>query len=317
MDCTETRRGGFGRSVVLGGQGAVGKLFGRLLRSEGVVTLVDLRQGTSESGVSVMVENACRPSPQLIAEMARADAVIVALPADIGPAALAAAAPHMRRGALLAETTSVKTPIAEVMASAADRHRLEALGVNPMFAPDLGFRGRPVLIVEVRGGERCRRLQMLIRDRGARLVPVTVSDHDRLTASLQVATHASILAFGRALQILNADISALVAAAPPPHRVLLALLARIVTGAPEVYCDIQVAHPHACDVRLALRNACAQLDEAATATPDDRFGAVLTELAHWLGPYRERLAGECANLFSQLASAEQGAGDNETDLGGA
>ncbi|HEU5155870.1 MAG TPA: prephenate dehydrogenase/arogenate dehydrogenase family protein [Streptosporangiaceae bacterium] len=302
MDAVQS---GSARSVIIGGQGAVGRLFAWLLRSEGAVTLVDLRQGTPMPGVSSMVADVRSPDPRLTAELARADVVVLAVPADIGAAATAAVAPHLRRGALLAETLSVKAPIADAMERAADRHGLEALGVNPMFAPDLGFQGRPVVIVEVRGGERSRRLQTLIRAGGGRLVPVSAADHDRLTAALQVATHAGILAFGRALQILDADIATLVAAGPPPHRTLLALLARIVTGTPEVYRDIQVAHPHAHAARLALRDACTQVDDAATAAPEDRIEAMLAELADWLGPYRERLADDCVDLFSRLAAGAE------------
>jgi prephenate dehydrogenase len=286
--------------VILGGQGGVGQLFAELLGDEGKVTLVDLRASTPPSGTFAMVADACRPSPQLIAELADADVVIVALPEEVGAAAIEAAAAHLPRGALIAETLSVKSTIAGPLATAAERHGLEALGVNPMFAPDLGFPGRPVLVSEVRGGSRCRRLGMLIEERGGRLVRISIPEHDRLTASLQVATHASLLAFGLASKALGADVATLVAAAPPPHRTLLALLARIITGTPEVYRDIQAAHPYAHEARRAVSDAITQLDDAATSTSAARFEEILAELAEWLGPERERLAGDCAELFAHL-----------------
>lgn len=292
----------FDRSIVIGGQGAVGQLFAELLRSEGEVTLVDLHRGAPRPGMSSMVADACRPSPQLIAELAEADIVVIALPEHAGAAAVEAVARHMPPGVLLTETLSVKSAVARALASAAERYDLEALSVNPMFAPSLGFHGQPVIVTKVRGGERCGRLETLIAGHGGRLVSLSVQEHDRLTASLQVATHASILAFGWALQVLDADIGVVAMAAPPPHRTLLALLARIVTGTREVYRDIQVAHPYASEVRQALLGALMHLEDVAMTKPADRFDDMLETIAGWLGPYRERLADDCATLFACLDS---------------
>ncbi|MGH3548312.1 MAG: prephenate dehydrogenase/arogenate dehydrogenase family protein [Pseudonocardiaceae bacterium] len=293
----------FGRSIILGGQGAVGQLFAELLRSEGEVTLVDLQLGAPRPGTSSIVVDACRPSPRLIAKLAEADIVVIALPEHVGAAAVEAVARHMPRGALLTETLSVKTAIAQALARAAQRYDLEALSVNPMFAPDLGFQGQSVVVAKVRGGERCRRLETLIDGHGGQLVSLSVQEHDRLTASLQVATHASILAFGWALQILDADIGVAVAAAPPPHRTLLALLARIVTGTREVYRDIQSAHPSAREVRQALLDALRHLEDVAMTQSPDRFDDMLEKIAAWLGPYREQLTCDCANIFERLAES--------------
>lgn len=299
----------FDRSIVIGGQGAVGQLFAELLSSEGEVTLVDLHGGTPKPGMSSMVADVCRPSPQLITALVGADIVVIALPERVGAAAVEAVAQHMPRGALLTETLSVKSAIARELASAAERYDLEALGVNPMFAPDLGFHGQSAILTKVRSGERCRHLEMLIGSLGGRLLSLSVQEHDRLTASLQVATHASILAFGRALQILDADIGVVAAVAPPPHRTLLALLARIVTGTREVYRDIQFAHPHAGEARQALLDALMHLEDVAMAKPADRFDDMLDTIAGWLGSYRERLTYDCANLFACLAESQASAPD--------
>lgn len=297
----------FDRSIVIGGQGAVGQLFAELLRSEGDVMLVDLQWGVPRPGTSSMVADACRPSPQLIVELAEADIVVIALPEQAGAAAVEAVARHMPRRALLTETLSVKSVVSRALASAAERYDLEALGVNPMFAPSLGFPGQPVILTEVRGGERCGRLEMLIGGQGARLVSLAVPEHDRLTASLQVATHASILAFGWALQILDADIGVVAATAPPPHRMMLALLARIVSGTREVYRAIQAAHPYSGEVRQVLVDALMHLEDVAMTEPADRFDEMLETIAGWLGPYQERLAGDCANLFTWLAESHASA----------
>ena len=42
---------------------------------------------------------------------------------------------------------------------------------------------------------------------GAHLVPIGAAEHDRLTAAIQVATHAAVLAFGHCLVKLNFEIT--------------------------------------------------------------------------------------------------------------
>jgi prephenate dehydrogenase len=75
---------------------------------------------------------------------------------------------------------------------------------------------------------------------------------------------------------------------------LLSLLARITSGAPEVYWDVQAANPHAPAARRALTRGVSQLtgvveggDRAAFDVLLDRLGAVLGPLQ---GAYRERSA---------------------------
>ena len=55
-----------------------------------------------------------------------------------------------------------------------------------------------------------------------------------------------------ALAELDIDIADLDRIAPPPHAALLSLLARITSGAPEVYWDVQAANPYAPAARHAL-----------------------------------------------------------------
>ncbi|WP_443047213.1 hypothetical protein [Streptomyces sp. KMM 9044] len=64
-----------------------------------------------------------------------------------------------------------------------------------------------------------------------------------------------IVSFGLALARLGVDVRTLTAAAPPPHQVLLALLARVLGGSPEVYGEIQWSNPRVVSARRALDDA--------------------------------------------------------------
>jgi prephenate dehydrogenase len=289
----------FDRAVVVGGLGEVGGLVVGLLCVEAVVTVVDSR-GAGRPGV--LADDIRTPGPALESALAEADAVVIALPETVALQAIAVVAARMRPGAVLLDTLSVKSQVVPLLEREATRYGLAALSLNPMFAPALGVSGRPVATVEVVPGPGADRFRNLLLAAGAVPVPVTADRHDRLCAAVQVATHASILAFGDTLRSMRIDPADLLAVAPPPHRTMLALLARLVSGTPEVYRDIQVANPGAPGVRSALIRATDRLRDRTT-TPAG-FAAHIEELAAWLGPYRAGLAAQCAAAFAALAPGE-------------
>ena len=201
-------------------------------------------------------------------------------------------------GALLADTLSVKTPFAR--AALAAGAPVELLSLNPMFAPSLGFAGRAVAAVELAPGPRSHALLELLRGQSHVVLLPGAEAHDRATAALQVATHAGVLAFGLALAALDADLDELLPLAPPPFLAQLALLARIASGAPATYADIQRANPFGAEARAALAAALAQLGEAARDADPARLEALVEQAAAPLGAHREALAAQAADVLARL-----------------
>ena len=239
--------------VIVGGAGAVGSMFANLLAGAGArVFVVDRKlpllgpkfaEDAAEGDITA-------PDARVRELLGQADLVLLAVPEAVGLAALGSVARAMRRGALVVETSSVKSPIADAFLSC--EPDVEVLGVNPLFAPSLGMAGRVVFAVVVRGGPRSEEFLRLLTGWEARIVRMDACQHDHLTAATQALTHAAILAFGFALGELNPDIETLSRVAPPPHTMMLSLLARVASGAPEVYWEIQAFNPGAVHARQAL-----------------------------------------------------------------
>jgi prephenate dehydrogenase len=273
------------RCVVAGGDGAVGGMLTELMRAAGAdVRGVDVRAGAG----ATMPGDVTAIGPRLARELARADTVVLAVPEPVALQAVPAVAERLRPGALLVDTASVKGRIAEALRVHAPH--LEALSLNPMFAPSLAIDGRPIAAVVVRGGPRTRELLEVLGSRGGRLVLVTEDEHDRLSAATQALTHATVLAFGLALAELDVDVAELRDVAPPPHLALMALLARVASGEPHTYWDIQAANPEAARARAALARSVRRLadviDERGEADLADVFGELRVLLGPDLGHYR-------------------------------
>jgi prephenate dehydrogenase len=281
------------RCVVVGGAGAVGGLFVDLLLSAGAdVLVVDV---AAPAEVAYARADICAMDDGLLADIRRADIVVLAVPERVALAAVPALAPQLRPGCLLVDTLSVKTGI--VAALAAHGPHLEAVSVNPLFAPALGIVGRTVAAVVVRDGPRARALLDAVGQCGGRVVEVGADEHDRVAAVTQALTHAAVLAFGLALDELGVAVEDLGAVATPPHLTLLAVLARISSGRPETYWDVQASNPHARRARTALAAGLTTLADAAEHGTGAEFAAIVERASQSLGPARDVYTRICEELF--------------------
>jgi prephenate dehydrogenase len=190
----------------------------------------------------------------------------------------------------------VKTGI--VAALVAHAQHLESVSLNPMFAPALGFDGRAVAAVVVRDGPRARTLLDAVGRRGGRVAEVSADEHDRVAAVTQALTHAAVLAFGLALDELGVTVEDLGKVATPPHLTLLALLARIASGGPETYWDVQASNPHARRARAALGAGLDTLADAADHGTGGDFAVILERARESLGPDRDAYMRICEELFA-------------------
>jgi prephenate dehydrogenase len=286
------------RCVVAGGAGAVGGLVVELLRGEGAEVLaVDLAAPPADGAQDCAYARGdiSAMDARLEAEIARADIVVLAVPEQAAARALPTVACQLPPGALLVDTLSVKTGI--VMALGACAEHLEAVSLNPMFAPALGLDGRAVAAVVVHDGPRARALLDAVGRRGGRVVEVGADEHDRITAVTQALTHAAVLAFGLALDELDVSVEDLGRVATPPHLTLMALLARITSGGPQTYWAVQAGNPHARRARAALAGGLDMVAEAADQGTGSDFAEILERAHDRLGPHSEAYARICEELF--------------------
>lgn len=233
--------------------------------------------------------------PRLAVLLGRADLVVLAVPEQVVPAALPGLAAALRPGAVLADTLSVKRAAARAVREYAPG--VQAVGLNPMFAPALGFAGRPVAAVVVHDGPAVAELLGLVEDWGATVVRVDAAEHDRLAAASQALTHAAVLGFGLALAATGVPAAELRPVAPPPATTLLALLARVAGGTPEVYWDVQHANTEAAAARRALADGVRRVAETVEHGTGTDFAALLGELRDYLGEDLAHYREVCARLF--------------------
>ncbi|AOW94367.1 chloride transporter [Rhodococcus sp. WMMA185] len=266
------------------------------LRGDGhTVRTIDVRF-TDRSDADQVKGDVTDPSPEVRSVIAGADAVILAVPEVVALESIPTAVALLADGALLVDTLSVKSRFDAALRASALRN--SAVGINPMFAPSLDPAGRPIAAVTYRDLGDVAWFLSTLSGWGSSVVHLDAEHHDRLTASTQALTHAAVLGFGLALAELGVDGAELAEVGAPPHLVSLALLARVGSGVPEVYRDIQVGNPFAGEARRALITALTAVVDTVEHGSEDDFASLMSRATSALGDQKVPLAELCADLFS-------------------
>jgi len=290
--------------LVLGGLGQTGGLLARSFTGAGAeVTYADrLDRPQHVPPCSYLQVDVTRPDALLLKGIAAAECVVVCLPERAALSAAGHVLGAMADGALWVDTLSVKSGICGLLGDC--RRSVEMVSINPMFAPALGWQGHPVAAIGLSNGPKSQAFMNLLKSWGAAVEVLTATTHDSLTAAIQVATHAAILSFGAMLLDLEYSVERGLSIATPPHRLLLALLSRIVSANPAVYWEIQHYHPDGETVRRRLTRAVESIDAAAKADSPVQFQQFFGDIRSLLSAKQESLGALSDRIVSEAGKME-------------
>ncbi len=293
-------------AVVLGGNGAMGSLFcEKLLPQVNEVIAIDLKRNREHKSENIQFiqSDAANLNTQSKAAVANADLIIIALPEAITLLAWKELVAIQKTNSLLVDTLSVKTPLMRIISES--ELLSEIISINPMFAPSLGFSGQSTVVIEVNRGPIANSFLAMFECWNCHLVYMTAEEHDRYAAMFQTITHAAILSFGMSLKKMGYDLTAAESMMPPPHRSMIALVARILSADPEVYWDIQSSNPYAEKARHMLNLSLKELSQNIDAGNQDGFNDYLKTLRDLVGQdHVEKYNQTCASMFRKLRNIE-------------
>ncbi len=289
-------------AVVLGVNGAVGLALARQLIESGVsVAGLDLqdRSACPDGGIAYVQCDATDPTSVGLEAIDAADTVLICLPEEVAISALPSVVQRAPADSLIVDTLSVKQRVVATFESL--RPAQQYLSINPMFSPRLGFSGQNVAIVKVNDGPRAAEFESLLVSWGAATVTVAAEEHDKMTALIQVATHAAIMSIGLTLHEWGYDVTKGISLATPPHRMCLALLARMSDASPEVYWDIQQSNSYGADARKSLLESVRNLSDVVATEEEGRFEELMAKIGAVIEPLKDELL-HCADSIGAASS---------------
>jgi prephenate dehydrogenase len=265
------------RIAIIGGTGEFGRLFARIFKEEGcnvVITGRSVEKGEREArliGVEFTSDN--------IKAAKEADIVIICVPIESTVTVIKEVVPHVKKGCLLMDLTSVKVePVRAMEENAADG--VEILGTHPMFGPRVsGLEGQIVILTPIRGGKWTDFLKDLFKDRRARVYVSNPEEHDKVMAVVQGLTHFAYITTASTIKKVGQNAEESRKFASPVYELMLDFIARIVGQNPSLYASIQIHNPFVEMVHETFIKEAVALSKAVKKGDVEGFVKTMTESA--------------------------------------
>ncbi|WP_256839736.1 bifunctional chorismate mutase/prephenate dehydrogenase [Ornithinimicrobium faecis] len=265
--------------VIVGGSGQMGQLFGRMLRLSGY----DVRS---------LDRDDWDRADELLSD---AGMVLVSVPIQ-DTVSVIERLPTLPDDCLLVDLTSTKAgPMAAMLAA----HPGPALGLHPMFGPDVDNLAKQVVAyVPGRDPEASTWLLEQIRLWGARLHQVSAADHDHAMGLIQAQRHFATFADGLHLIREDRSLDELLALSSPIYRLELIMIGRLFGQNPELYADIIMSSPDNLALIERYHDRFAEALEILRAGDREAFIARFREIGEWFGPHAGRFRAESQSLLA-------------------
>lgn len=264
--------------VVVGGEGQMGELFLEMF---------------SLSGYNVKSLGE-RDWPQAESILANAGLVIVAVPINQTKDVIKKL-PKLKKDCILCDLTSVKGPPLKTIM---DVHDGPALGLHPMFGPDIkSFAKQLIVVCDGREKEKYLWLLEQFKIWGSHLKHITPERHDKTMALVQAVRHFTTIVSGLHLMKVDADLKDLLELSSPIYRLELAMVGRLFAQSPTLYADIILSSSENLSTLRSYLEVFSEALDLVEKGDKQAFVDNFTNVKEWFGELSDHFMKESGNLL--------------------
>lgn len=251
---------------IVGGTGAMGRLFTPFFKNSGLEVLVSNRSSELSS------RELC----------SRSDWIIFCVPITETLKAIADNARFARKGAIVSDFTSVKQEPLKAMLKHA-RSDCSVVGIHPLFGPSIkSLKGQKVALVKGHG-KGFAFVKGFFKNQGCEVLELSAVKHDELMALVQGANHFDNIAFALSLADSKLSMTDFEKAATPNFRLKLALVSRIIEQNPKLYADIILQNKNALKSIGEFSKSVLELQKIVKAKDSKALEKVLARISRKFG----------------------------------
>ncbi|WP_100752427.1 bifunctional chorismate mutase/prephenate dehydrogenase [Vibrio salilacus] len=266
--------------VIVGGNGQLGGLFGRMFTLSGYE-------------VNILGSQDWHRADQLLAN---AGMVVVTVPIHLTEAVIAKLG-NLPPDCILCDLTSVKSkPLATMMKI----HSGPVVGLHPMFGPDVPSLAKQVIVYcDGRGEEHYQWLLKQFSIWGASLCQIDAAEHDHGMTLIQALRHFTSFAYGLHLSRENPNIDKLLQLSSPIYRLELAMVGRLFAQDPNLYGDIILSSQENIDMIKRFHRSFGEALAILDSKDKQAFVASFETVSDWFGDYSQQFLDESQKLLKQ------------------
>lgn len=268
--------------VIVGGRGAMGRLFTRLFSQASYrVEVIDL---DNRGQAAQLVKNA--------------RAVIISVPIEKTVEVIREVGPLLDPDTVLCDFTSVKGPALKAML---ESHKGPVAGFHPMFGPDTASLVKQVIVyVQGRDPEACSFLAEQFRIFGANVVDCAADEHDLAMSVIQSLRHFTTYYYGVFLKNLNPSLEKIVQLSSPIYRLELEMVGRLFVQDPHLYAQIIMSSRDNLELIKRYQSSLQAEIDIIERRDEQAFVERFYEVRRFFGDFAEVFLKESQNLLAKF-----------------
>ncbi len=270
------------RIAIIGGEGKIGRLVGRMFGDLGHHILVVDRNTTLRAAEAA----------------AAADVTVISVPIDLTEQVIAEVGPQVPEHALLMDVTSLKeAPVAAMLAST----RASVVGTHPMFGPSVHtLQGQRVVLCRARGEQWAEWLAQALTARGLVITDTTPAQHDRAMSVVQVLTHFQTQVLGLTLARLGVPLAETMPFTSPAYLLELYVAARHFAQEPGLYGPIEMRNPRTPQVTETFASATRDIADVLANGDQATFTKLFEDVRAFFGDFTAEALEQSSFLIDRI-----------------
>ncbi|NVD05784.1 bifunctional chorismate mutase/prephenate dehydrogenase [Vibrio sp. JPW-9-11-11] len=266
--------------VIVGGNGQLGGLFGRMFKLSGY-------------DVKVLGSQDWQHADALLED---AGMVVVTVPIHLTEGVIEKLG-KLPDDCILCDLTSIKSkPLAAML----NVHQGPVVGLHPMFGPDVPSLAKQVIVYcDGRGAENYQWLLKQFSIWGASLCQIEAEEHDHGMTLIQALRHFTSFAYGLHLSRENPNIDKLLQLSSPIYRLELAMVGRLFAQDPNLYGDIILSSQENIDMIKRFHRCFGEALDILDSHDKQAFVTSFNHVSHWFGDYSQQFLDESQKLLKQ------------------
>ncbi|MEZ8789874.1 bifunctional chorismate mutase/prephenate dehydrogenase [Vibrio splendidus] len=266
--------------VIVGGNGQLGGLFGRMFKLSGYEVKILGSQDWDRA--DEILDNA--------------GLVVVTVPIHLTEGVIAKLG-NLPSDCILCDLTSIKSKPLQAMMN---MHQGPVVGLHPMFGPDVPSLAKQVIVYsDGRGSESYQWLLNQFGIWGASLCQMDAAEHDHGMTLIQALRHFTSFAYGLHLSKENPNIDQLLKLSSPIYRLEIAMVGRLFAQDPNLYGDIILSSDENIDMIRRFHSRFGEALEILDGKDKAKFVDSFNQVSDWFGDYSQQFLQESQNLLKQ------------------
>ncbi|WP_333913586.1 bifunctional chorismate mutase/prephenate dehydrogenase [Vibrio coralliirubri] len=266
--------------VIVGGNGQLGGLFGRMFKLSGYEVKILGSQDWDKA--DEILDNA--------------GLVVVTVPIHLTEGVIAKLG-NLPSDCILCDLTSIKSKPLQAMMN---MHQGPVVGLHPMFGPDVPSLAKQVIVYsDGRGAESYQWLLNQFGIWGASLCQMDAAEHDHGMTLIQALRHFTSFAYGLHLSKENPNIDQLLKLSSPIYRLEIAMVGRLFAQDPNLYGDIILSSDENIEMIRRFHSCFGEALEILDGKDKAQFVESFNQVSDWFGDYSQQFLQESQSLLKQ------------------